>query len=152
MSYIYLASPFAHEDPKVSAHRAELAARHTAFLFDKFQTVYSPIVHHAITVSGYMQKVHHPAAFWLMHDLEMLRHAHTLYVLMIEGWEKSKGIMVEVKFAQGRMPIIGCFMNKDPSGIIKIETDRIHPDDKEKFMNLQQTIIRKLPDILTLVP
>jgi hypothetical protein len=44
---------------------------------------------------------------WMRADLEMLGRCDQLCVLMLPGWEKSRGVREEIEFAQERqIPII----------------------------------------------
>lgn len=62
--------------------------------------VYSPIVHnHPIAELIDLPK---DWAFWEKIDITMLAKCDMLYVLKINGWEKSRGVAAEIKFAMNR--------------------------------------------------
>lgn len=96
---IYLASPYSHPDPTVRQERFEQACSCVAHFAERNEAViYSPIVHsHAIVQAG-----HAPAdlAFWMAHDLHMLRLAEKLFVLQIDGYRESVGVRIEIAAAE----------------------------------------------------
>jgi len=38
--------------------------------------------------------------FWLKQDFAVLQHAKELIVFKMDGWDRSKGVAAEIKFAQ----------------------------------------------------
>lgn len=101
---IYLASPFAHEDPLIKKTRFLLAEQATANLLRQDFIVFSPIVHCYKMAINHQLPTDHD--FWMNIDLNILRHAHELFVLDIDGWRRSKGVRMEIDFAKSvNMPI-----------------------------------------------
>lgn len=95
---IYLASPYSHPDPKVRHGRFKDACRALAHLLKySGDTYYSPIVHHHPLVEYEM-----PTGwdFWENHDKEMLRMCSHLAILLLNGWEESKGVLAEYQIAR----------------------------------------------------
>lgn len=91
---IYLASPYTHPDPAVMQRRFEDARAATAALLSRGEIVYSPIVHgHAIAIAHDLPK---DWGFWQRHCFAMLERADNLYVLMLDGWEQSRGVRAEL--------------------------------------------------------
>lgn len=93
---IYLASPYSHEQPAVRQRRYELAREATGKLIELGHVVFSPIVYsHQFAAS-------HGTDFaaWESFDLAMIGIAEELIVLMIGGWETSKGVWAEVEHAK----------------------------------------------------
>lgn len=39
------------------------------------------------------------AAFWKAYNFDFIRRCDSVYVLDIEGWQESKGVMMEIKLA-----------------------------------------------------
>ena len=94
MSYVYLASPYSHPDPFLRELRylrtmSELSEHLLAGV-----AVYSPIVHcHELAKIADLPK---DAKFWEHYNFVMLAAAQAVWVLMLPGWEESKGIAGEV--------------------------------------------------------
>ena len=106
MSFIYLASPYAHSDPFVREHRYLQAMKVVALLMSRHVLVYSPIVHnHELAkVADAVKLWTHDD--WLDYDLQMLELSWGLYVLMLPGWAESVGVQRETVHAQKReLPI-----------------------------------------------
>jgi len=59
--------------------------------------IYSPIVHcHEMAERHKLPK---DFAFWEKYNRAMLETADGLYILQLDGWELSKGLQSEIKFA-----------------------------------------------------
>ena len=91
---IYLASPYSHPDRTIEQLRYKAAARVTAKLITRGQIVYSPIVHSHVLATEY--GVPNTHEIWMPHCLAMLERADNLFVLMLDGWEQSKGVREEL--------------------------------------------------------
>ena len=95
---IYLASPYSHPDADVRRDRFERVCVAAGLLLENGHLVYSPIAHsHSIAELSYMAT---GWVDWSRLDAEMLRRCDRVIVLMIDGWEESKGIMAEVALAE----------------------------------------------------
>ena len=103
--YIYLASPYSHPDPIVREARYLAAMREVAGCLRENITIYSPIVHyHELAKITDLPK---EVEFWETYNYIMLRAAEMLWVLMLDGWEKSKGIEKEMaKAREFKIPVI----------------------------------------------
>lgn len=94
---IYLASPYAHPDPAVMQQRYEAVSECAAVLMQDGKCIYSPITHnHPIAIKYSLPRDWN---FWRKIDYGMLRHASAVYVLKLEGWELSVGVLAEVNEA-----------------------------------------------------
>jgi hypothetical protein len=98
--FIYLAQPYSSPDPDVVAYRVEQAFKATAKLMGEGELVFSPIVH-----THELGKYIDPAlaaqhAFWMKQDIVILRHAAELRVLVLPGWQQSKGVAQEILVAE----------------------------------------------------
>lgn len=94
---IYLASPYT--DNKVSVRRARYNAALdcTAELMKRNIPIFSPIVHcHEIARRHVLPKDH---AFWWKYNQHFLRQSDQLLLLIIDGWQESKGVRQEIEFA-----------------------------------------------------
>lgn len=101
---IYLASPYSHHDPLVMRTRFLLVEQETALYLNKGIHIYSPIVHcHELAHKYSLPK---DFAFWMNYNLDMLRRADALWVLVIDGWQDSRGVRTEIQAAEAvRMPV-----------------------------------------------
>ena len=95
---IYLASPYSHEDPYIRSKRYHQALEATAYYLKQGLTIFSPIAYaHNIHVTHFP---FHDSEGWLRLDLAFLPHCKLLYILMLDGWEESKGIKREIDEAE----------------------------------------------------
>lgn len=97
--YLYIASPYTHDDPMIRQRRYEKALDFTAWLAMTYRMWgFSPIVHaHNMDLQG-NPKFNHD--FWMDWGRCMLRGATGLVVLQIDGWGVSKGIDLEMVYAR----------------------------------------------------
>ena len=94
---IYLASPYSHPDPAVREQRFRAACRVVAALLRAGHVVFSPIVHcHVLVEHGLPTDW----AFWRHVDREHLKRCDEVVVLMLDGWNRSVGVRVEIRIAQ----------------------------------------------------
>ena len=104
---IYLASPFTHEDFVVRLARKKVVTECSARLLSEGQLVFSPIVYGAMLAEG---KSPLPVSwdFWEKLDASFLKNwATELWVLKMEGWEKSVGIREEISIAEElNLPVV----------------------------------------------
>lgn len=102
---IYLASPYTHADPAVMQERFEQACRAAGALMNMGHVTFSPIAHtHPIA-----QFCELPVEweFWRRQDFELLDHASKLVVLMLPGWQESRGVAAERERAEYlRIPVL----------------------------------------------
>lgn len=98
---IYLASPYSHKDPVIVKTRFLLVEQCTAALINAGHFVWSPIVHFHEMAAKYSMPT--DAEFWKAYNFDFIRRADEMYVLDIEGWQESKGVMMELKVADAMM-------------------------------------------------
>jgi NTP pyrophosphatase (non-canonical NTP hydrolase) len=94
---VYLACPYSHDDPSVRMCRFVTASLTAADLMRKGELVFSPISHgHPIAMMGSL-----PLGFdyWGRHNRAVLSRCSKLYVLEIDGWDKSVGVAAEIDLA-----------------------------------------------------
>ena len=97
MSFIYVASPYASDDPVVTKKRVERVCEYMVYLADRGIAAYSPIVHnHQLVLAGARLTPDQ----WMMLDFALLRSAKELRVLLLDGWEYSVGVRQEIVFAE----------------------------------------------------
>ena len=97
--YTYLASPYTDPDPEIRVKRFKAVVRKAAKLMQKGEVIFSPIAHsHHIELLG-MDTVH-DWEFWKRQDEPMLRRASEVKVLMLPGWDVSRGVLWEIGMAK----------------------------------------------------
>lgn len=97
MEFIYLASPYSHEDPMVKEQRYLAAAEALKTLLLNRIWAYSPIVHcHNLSKIWGLPG---DATFWKEYDTAMIRACGGVFVLRLDGWSESVGVKGEIKLA-----------------------------------------------------
>lgn len=100
MTFAYLASPYTDPDPAVREQRFQAAARAAAKLMTAGKIVFCPIAHsHPIDLFFSAPK---DGEFWKRQDAPYLEACSEMYVLRIDGWEQSKGMLHEMQRAAER--------------------------------------------------
>jgi len=104
--FIYVASPFSHEDEKVRDERVAEVEEFVAFITEKYYkecVFFSPIAH-----SGHVYK-HMSKGFWRNFDFWIyevddyfLEIADEVWILKIDGWDISKGTKYEIDTSHAR--------------------------------------------------
>ena len=93
---IYLASPYTHSDPEKVVERFEAVCKAAAELMKSDHLVFSPIAHtHPLVKYGLPGHWD----FWENYDRLCLKACGVVAVLMLDGWEDSKGVQAEIKIA-----------------------------------------------------
>lgn len=95
---IYLATPYSHPDSEVREGRFRAVNLAAAELMRSGLHIYSPISHtHPIALAGDL-----PLGweYWQAYDRAILSACCKLIVLMLDGWNESKGVAGEVAIAQ----------------------------------------------------
>lgn len=90
----YLAAPYHHDDPKIRAERLRLIDSAMHELFPR--RVFSPISHNAPSSETYGAQ--HPSDY-LLFDFEILSNCTGLYILTLSGWNRSRGVLLEIGYA-----------------------------------------------------
>ena len=118
---IYLAAPYTHESKQIEHQRFKSINEYAARLMRDGLHVFSPISHtHPIAQAGDL-----PGGweYWQGYDKEMLSFCTSMVVLMLAGWEESKGIAAEVRIANGLgLPIYYADPLHEPGLLKKLET------------------------------
>jgi len=105
---VYLGCPYSMGETSNADDRSlryEQVTRAANILFRSGLNVYSPITHH------HQVQKHRPTKMttreWLQLDFGYLRHCEMLFVLKLDGWEKSLGLISEIEFAKdNQIPIV----------------------------------------------
>lgn len=99
-SFIYLLSPYSDESIITSTTRYILARAAVAMIVQEGFPVYSPILHnHDMAMT---HGVDGTSDFWNVLNRPFLDACSDAWVLMIEGWEQSRGIQWEVEYLKAR--------------------------------------------------
>jgi len=94
---IYLASPYSDPDPGLRNFRYHAACATIAYLLREGRFAFSPIVHsHPLTEYGLPGQWE----FWETYDRWHLAHCRELWVLQLQGWERSLGVQREIEIAR----------------------------------------------------
>jgi hypothetical protein len=96
MSFSYLASPYTHEDEAVVQERYIAVLYCVSDFIEERHWVYSPILH----CHDMAKVVGHPTdfEFWEPYDLAMIDASDGVIVLMLPGWELSRGVAREIQY------------------------------------------------------
>lgn len=114
--FVYLASPYSLNDTADDAARNQRFEQITRCCYTLMNTgvsVYSPITHHHV-VQSVGEAIKGDINYWLRMDFGILKHANGMYVLMLEGWEKSVGVSREIEYARDtiKIPVIFIYPDK----------------------------------------
>ncbi len=107
---IYLAQPYTDPDTRVRESRYDAALRVTADYTKLGFLIYSPIVHyHNIAV-----RFHLPGdfTFWRELNFRALSRCSEIWILPLEGWEKSLGLRAEIREA-ARLNLQPTYLEED---------------------------------------
>tara|TARA_R110000868_G_scaffold307378_2_gene568839 strand:+ start:2960 stop:3304 length:345 start_codon:yes stop_codon:yes gene_type:complete len=96
---IYLASPYSHENESIEQERYDAVAAFCAHQFHhSTEVIFSPIVYaHNLAQQFDLGTT---ALDWRRYNATMLRLSHTLWVMKLDGWEESKGVLWEIDLAK----------------------------------------------------
>jgi hypothetical protein len=100
---IYLASPYSAKEPdgkvdEVLQHKRYIeACVATGLLMKKGELVYSPIVHWHIVDQMFKGEIGYED--YLAADCKMIELCREVHVLQCNGWNKSRGVAVEIGYA-----------------------------------------------------
>lgn len=102
---VYLASPYTsvkHTGLTAEieqAGRFEEVSRMAGHLMAKGLKVFCPIAHsHPIALYSKLPPT--DGDFWINQDLAVLQHCKRLLVYKMPGWEESRGVKMEIEFAE----------------------------------------------------
>jgi len=94
---IYIGSPYTHTLEMVMQERYEMVTEFCARCAIKGHFVYSPIAHwHPIAVRHNLPRDY---KWWEELDKDILSCAKEMWVLRLDGWNKSKGLLREIVIA-----------------------------------------------------
>lgn len=96
---IYVAGPYRHKDAAVIQERMEVVYRVMADLMREGQNCCSPMLMHAVVKR---HDLPNNFEFWDNYSFDMLGRCSSMMVIRQHGWDRSKGVEAEIKFALER--------------------------------------------------
>lgn len=94
-SLVYIASPYTHPHRWVRNRRFDAALSALRFLLKRGIVAFSPVVHtHYLGIEDFETED------WLRVDRPILAASSAVYVLCIEGWNRSVGVSWEIDYAK----------------------------------------------------
>lgn len=115
---IYVSCAFGQDDQSVRELRIDLVSRFCAQKMREGVIVFCPLIH-----NYHILKYGLPVGwdYWEKFNKELLQRCDRIYVLKLEGWEKSIGIQAEITIARSlNIPI-----EYQESSLIQKETDSL---------------------------
>lgn len=111
---VYVAGPYSHEYERIRQERNDMLTQVSAMLVEKGILNYSPITHsHA--QQQYLSNNETSFEYWRRNDFAFLSRCDELYVITLDGWDKSFGVAEEIKFAKEHKIPIRYFKYKNGS-------------------------------------
>ena len=95
MPFVYVAGPYLHKDKQLMKKRADTVSLYAANLINKKYLVFSPLSYGEVISKAVLDPTE-----WYRQDLNVLRFCDRLDVMLMDGWQKSKGVKYEVETAQ----------------------------------------------------
>jgi hypothetical protein len=95
---IYIASPYTHPDKEVVEENYRRVSRYAAEIVSQGAVALSPITY-GHTLVGF-KPMRTDWEFWTNFCLTMLSKCEEIHVLMIDGWDRSRGVAEEIEFAE----------------------------------------------------
>jgi hypothetical protein len=94
---IYLAIPYSHPSEEVRNYRVRLVSDIAGKLMNEGKVVFSPISHGHIIAE--IHKLPTDWEFWEKSCKVFVSRSTKVVVVMVDGWETSKGVSEEVRIA-----------------------------------------------------
>lgn len=97
---VYVGCPYTSKDPKEVEDRVRCATKLSAYLMGRGCIVFSPLTHSHTIADFLPPEDRFSQDFWMSQDIPMLETCDVLAVLMLPGWEQSKGLSTEIQAAR----------------------------------------------------
>jgi hypothetical protein len=95
---VYVASPYNHSDDKIRLENYNKVAKLSAKLVAEGNVVISPIAY-GHTLIDFYENFPYDWEFWENFCLSLLSKSDELLVYKMNGWNKSRGVLSEIEFA-----------------------------------------------------
>ena len=96
---VYLACPYTDPNPEIRKLRYNAANRAAADLIEKGFIVYSPItMTHPLDILLAADGATLGTDYWVAFDEAFMEACAEIFVLQIDGWDRSEGVKREVNF------------------------------------------------------
>lgn len=102
MQLTYLASPYTHADPAVRESRFQAVCKKAAEMMLRGRVVFCPVAHSHPVSEAMPDGFAVDGALWQTQDAPYLEFCTELAVLMLDGWNVSKGVAHEIARAKER--------------------------------------------------
>lgn len=97
---IFVSIPYNHPDPAVIDRRVEVLIDYTAKLLAQGHVVSSPVlVYHQVVKKYPHLFTDVEYFFWEQASCQQLKSCDVVHLLMMEGWDKSTGVKLELGWA-----------------------------------------------------
>lgn len=93
----YLAAPYTHKDPAIVDQRMKDLCKADAALMKRGIFTMSPLLKHYIVAH---ESLPTDFKFWEQYSKALMRRCDYLFVLMLDGWSKSEGVLAEIDDAR----------------------------------------------------
>lgn len=97
---VYLASPYTPTLGESIEDRVDAACKAAARLMESGFSVFAPVPHSHCIAEHLAPERQLDHNFWMAQDLAVLRHCERVFVLRLDGWERSRGIERELMEAR----------------------------------------------------
>lgn len=114
MTRIYLCHPYSHQDQQVMYRRFISANALAGRLIKWGHCVFSPLSH-SVPIADVMEN-HLSHDVWMPQDLEFISWADEVWVPLVDGWQDSKGISIELAEAERQVKKIVYFVPEGEDG------------------------------------
>ena len=91
----YIAAPYWSENKETRVERRQLTIEYSMMMTERGVLNYSPLLY-----SDKYKNKKMVESYWLTHGLKMVKACDLMIILMLPGWEKSKGIKGEITEAE----------------------------------------------------
>lgn len=98
MTLIYVAAPYNHPSLEVRAERIQQVERFLAKLLSDGRHAFSPLLLHHVLNCGYT--ITEDQDFWDTLCFQLLAGSDFMYILGLDGWDRSRGVAEEIRFCQ----------------------------------------------------
>jgi hypothetical protein len=100
----YVAAPYSDADPEVVTRRMQLFYKADAYLMNQGYVTVSPLLKHPVVLQ---EKTPSDWEYWQEYSETLLDACDIMIVIMLPGWESSKGVLGELKFCkENNIPVI----------------------------------------------